>query len=56
MPTYNANPPVFYNSGARYGDTVGPHKKTKRMSKIARNMSRLPITLKTAVERIFREK
>ena len=43
MPTYNAIPPVFYNSGARYGDTDSPHKKTKRMSKIARNWSRLPI-------------
>lgn len=43
MPTYNAIPPVFYNSGARYGDTVSPHKKPKHMAKIARNMSRLPI-------------
>ena len=43
MPTYNAIPPVFYNSGARYGDTVGPHKKRKHMAKIARNMSKLPI-------------
>ncbi len=48
MPTYNAIPPVFYNSGARYGDTVSPHKKTKRMSKIARNMSRLPIKQRSA--------
>ena len=48
MPTYNAIPPVFYNSGARYGDTVSPHKKTKHMAKIARNWSKLPIKQRSA--------
>lgn len=43
MPRYNANPPVFYNSGVRYGDAASPLKKPKQMAKIARTMSKLPI-------------
>ena len=48
MPMYNANPPVFYNSGVRYGDTVSPITKKKRMAKIARNWSKLPIKQRSA--------
>ena len=48
MPMYNANPPVFYNSGVRYGDAGSPITKPKPMAKIARNSSRLPIKQRSA--------
>ena len=48
MPVYNAIPPVFYNSGVRYGDAGSPITKPKPMAKIARNSSRLPIKQRSA--------
>lgn len=48
MPQYNANPPVFYNSGLRYRSAAAPTTSLHKMSKIARNWSKLPIKQRSA--------